>query len=205
VLAARVSVMHEKPESRLSQGTFGSIPTEFRESFRALTADRYSVVALAQLITSSTLVLLFAILIPRYMKDVSGAARPRQPDRRRLGKRTRLCRPDAVRPRLAAAGAGDVLRRSHGALLCVAQRPCADGLARAGSSSRIFATQVVSANFISLIPLLLIGAVTDIFNVTVVLLMLAAAVGGMAAVSPYMGTHEEHETADERTPEGART
>ena len=46
---------------------------------------------------------------------------------------------------------------------------------------RIFATQVVSANFLSLVPLLAIGAITDILNVTIVLLILAAIVGGTTA------------------------
>jgi hypothetical protein len=57
------------PDNR-APATIGTIHTEFRESFRALTSDRYSVLALSQLIVSSTLVLLFAILIPRYMQDV---------------------------------------------------------------------------------------------------------------------------------------
>ncbi len=71
--AARVSVGPEKRDMKLPQGAmFGGIPTEFRESWRALTSDRRSLLALTQLITSSTLVLLFAILIPRYMEDVIG-------------------------------------------------------------------------------------------------------------------------------------
>ena len=37
-----------------------------------LVSDRRSIIALIQLITSSTLVLLFAMLIPRYMQDVIG-------------------------------------------------------------------------------------------------------------------------------------
>jgi MFS family permease len=70
---------------------------------------------------------------------------------------------------------------------------------------RIFATQVVSANFISLIPLLLIGAITDLVNVTVVLLLLAAVVAGMAVISHRMGMQAEQETAEERTPQGVGT
>jgi hypothetical protein len=67
---------------------------------------------------------------------------------------------------------------------------------------RIFATQVVSANFISLVPLLLIGAITDLVKVTVVLLLLAVVVGGLAVVSQRMGIREEQEAAAQRTPQG---
>jgi hypothetical protein len=48
---------------------------------------------------------------------------------------------------------------------------------------RIFATQVVSANFISLLPLLIIGAVTDWTSITVVLLLIATLVFGLALAS----------------------
>jgi hypothetical protein len=49
--------------------TLASI-TEFGRAGTRSLPDRYSVLALSQLIMSSTLVLLFAILIPRYMQDV---------------------------------------------------------------------------------------------------------------------------------------
>ncbi len=52
---------------------------------------------------------------------------------------------------------------------------------------RIFATQVISANFISLLPLLLIGAITDLLNVPLVLLLLALGLLAMAVVSHYVG------------------
>jgi sugar phosphate permease len=48
---------------------------------------------------------------------------------------------------------------------------------------RIFATQVISANFISLLPLLLFGAVTDLLDVTTVLLFVAIGLVAMAVVS----------------------
>jgi hypothetical protein len=70
---------------------------------------------------------------------------------------------------------------------------------------RIFATQVVSANFISLVPLLLIGAITDLVNVTVVLLLLAAVVALVAYISYRMGIRVEAEEAEERTPQGVGT
>jgi MFS family permease len=55
---------------------------------------------------------------------------------------------------------------------------------------RIFATQVVSANFISLIPLLLVGAITDLLNITIVLILLAAFVGSIAFVSEMVERQE---------------
>src|SRR5439155_1564671 len=72
-LASRLHTVEEGPEPRLPQGPiFGGLPTDFRESWQMLFSDRYSVLALVQLIISSTLVLLFSILIPRYMQDVIG-------------------------------------------------------------------------------------------------------------------------------------
>jgi hypothetical protein len=55
---------------------------------------------------------------------------------------------------------------------------------------RIFATQVISANFISFLPLLIIGAVTDILNVPLVLAGLAIGLLVMAAVSHLVGGRE---------------
>jgi MFS family permease len=55
---------------------------------------------------------------------------------------------------------------------------------------RIFATQVISANFISLLPLLVIGAVTDLVKVPIVLFMLGLSLLGMAALSHRIGGRE---------------
>jgi hypothetical protein len=41
---------------------------------------------------------------------------------------------------------------------------------------RIFTTQVVSANFFSLLPLLLIGAITDLLGISLVLMLVALGV-----------------------------
>ena len=65
LLVARLSMDREETGLKLPQGTiFGGIPTDFRESWQVLASDRYSFLALSQLIVASTLVLLFAILIP---------------------------------------------------------------------------------------------------------------------------------------------
>jgi MFS family permease len=69
---------------------------------------------------------------------------------------------------------------------------------------RIFATQVVSANFISLMPLLVLGALTDVVKVPAVLVMIAAAVAGVAVASVLV-TRQDHEqppTTDERKRKG---
>jgi hypothetical protein len=41
---------------------------------------------------------------------------------------------------------------------------------------RIFTTQVVSANFFSLLPLLLVGAITDLLGISLVLIFIAVGV-----------------------------
>ena len=67
---------------------------------------------------------------------------------------------------------------------------------------RIFATQVVSANFLSLLPLIVIGVITDLIHVTPVLLILAALVGVLAAVSWRMGDRQEApENREQRQPQ----
>lgn len=253
LFAARVSIVDRSEEMKLTQGTFGSIPTEFRESWRVLTSDKYSVLALSQLIMSSTLVLLFAILIPRYMKEVLDVP----PDSAALvfaptgigalvGLRFLPWVARRGKNRVVVIGlAGiavclvllalvnpiaDVWRNAPGALrvthllrisllqalvmafaapmglfYALLNAPAQTVLherAPPEMRGRIFATQVVSANFISLVPLLLIGAITDLVKVTVVLLLLAVVVGGLAVVSQRMGIREEQEAAAQRTPQG---
>jgi MFS family permease len=70
---------------------------------------------------------------------------------------------------------------------------------------RIFATQVVSANFISLLPLIVVGVITDLLKVTPVLLILAALVAALAVVSNAWGGHEEAEEREERQPQEVGT
>jgi len=60
---------------------------------------------------------------------------------------------------------------------------------------RIFATQVVSANFISLIPLLMVGVITDVLNITAVLIILAVLIGGFSFLSEALGPSPEDEDA----------
>lgn len=257
IAAARLSLEPEKREPKSTTGQLlGGIPTEFRESWKALTADRRSVLALGQLIISSTLVLLFAILIPRYMRDVievpaDSAALVFAPTG--IGALVGL----RFIPMFAKNGKNRVVVIGlAGIAVCLVLlalvNPIADVWKSAPSSldpsrflrvsllqalvmcfagpmgffyaflnapaqtvlherappemrGRIFATQVVSANFLSLVPLLAIGAITDLLNVTVVLLLLAAIVGGMAALSRWMEEKDTVEAQDERMPQGVGT
>jgi MFS family permease len=258
IAAARLSLEPEQKQSRpASPGQMlGGIPTEFRESWRALTADRRSVLALAQLIISSTLVLLFAILIPRYMRDVidvpaDSAALVFAPTGigALIGLRFIPVFAKKGKNRVVVIGLAGIavclvllalvnpiaelwesapasvdpsrfLRVSllQALVMCFAgpmgffyallNAPAQTVLherAPPEMRGRIFATQVVSANFISLVPLLAIGAITDLLNVTVVLLLLAAIVGGTAAISRWMDEKEAREAAEERVPEGVGT
>jgi len=217
------------------------IPHEFRETWRALVRDRYSTLALAQLIVSSTLVLLFAILIPRYMSDVIDAP----PDNAafvfapagiaalvglrfipwfaRYGKNrvvviglvgiaVSLLLLAAVEPianvteqapasdyfvRLLRVSSLQALAMVFAALMgffySLLNAPAQTVLherAPPEMRGRIFATQVISANFISFLPLLIIGAVTDLLNVPLVLAGLAIGLLVMAAVSHLVGGRE---------------
>jgi MFS family permease len=56
---------------------------------------------------------------------------------------------------------------------------------------RIFATEVISVNFISLLPLLVIGAVTDWLKVPIVLLIVGVAVMGIAVASAVVARREQ--------------
>jgi len=241
-LALRLSGVKEEHQPKLPQGAlFGRIPDEFRESWRTLISDRASLLAISQLTMSSTLVLLFAILIPRYMKDTIDIS----PDNAafvfaptgigalvglrflpwfaRKGKNrvvviglvgiavclvllalveplaevTKMT-PGPLNPtRFLRISLLQALTMSIAgpmgffyALLNAPAQTVLHERAPAEMRGRIFATQVVSANFISLLPLLLIGAVTDWTSITVVLLLIAAGVSAMAVVSELEGRRQ---------------
>jgi MFS family permease len=229
---SKIMVAHDpKPPQR---AMFSGIPDEFRESWRTLVSDRISLLALGQLIMSSTLVLLFAMLIPRYMTDTLeispnnaafvfapagvGALLGLRflPHFARKGKNrvviiglvgiaTCLVLLALVEPLAEftkqTPGPLDLTRFLRISLLQALTMAIAGPMgfayallnapaqtvlherAPAEMRGRIFATQVVSANFISLLPLLIIGAVTDWTSITVVLLLIAALVFGLALAS----------------------
>jgi MFS family permease len=235
VFATQVHAPQGEPEPRGAQGPlFGRVVEDFRESWRILFSDRYSTIALLQLITSGTLVLLFAILIPRYMQDVIGVPPENAafvfaptaigalvglrflPWFARIGKNrvviiglagvaTCLVLLALVEPLAEiteqAPGSDWATRTLQLSLLqlltmliagpmgffyALLNAPAQTVLherAPPEMRGRIFATQVVSANFISLLPLLVLGALTDIIGVPAVLVMIAIAVGGVAAAS----------------------
>jgi len=67
---------------------------------------------------------------------------------------------------------------------------------------RIFATQVVSANFVSLLPLLVVGAVTDFAGVTAVLLGISVFLLLFAYASVRVGGLTDEDKERPETPEG---
>src|SRR5436309_2150842 len=216
-----------------------------------LFSDRYSVLALVKLIISSTLVLLFSILIPRYMQDVIGvppesAAFVFAPTGigALVGLRFLPWFTKIGKNRVVIIGLGGIaaclvlLALVEPLAQLTEQAPGTDWLARqlrfsllqlltmaiAGPMGfcyallnapaqtvlhervppemrgRIFATEVVLVNFISLTPLLIFGAATDVLKVPIVLLLISAVVLGMAGASAYVARREEAQadTARER-------
>jgi MFS family permease len=67
---------------------------------------------------------------------------------------------------------------------------------------RIFATQVVSANFVSLLPLLVVGAITDFAGVTAVLLGISVFLLLFAFASVRVGGLTDEDEPPEPEPEG---
>lgn len=244
-LATQVKVGHEAHMVAAEPGVkIGAIHTDFRESWRVLAGDRYSLLALGQLILASTLVLLFAILIPRFMQDVLDQAPESAafifaptgigalvglrfiPWFARKGRNRvvvfgllgiaacltllALVEPlaDLTRDVPGTAQAAKVLRISLLQMLTMAiagpmgfcyallNAPAQTVLherAPPEMRGRIFATQVVSANFISLMPLLVVGALTDWVGITIVLLVLAVLVGGTGVLSHRLVSQQEEE------------
>jgi MFS family permease len=241
-LATRVRAPPEELGPGVEQSAiFGGVMADFRESWRILFADRYSTVALLQLITSGTLVLLFSILIPRYMQDVIGvppenAAFVFAPTGigalvglRFLPWFSKFGKNRVVIVGLAGiAGCLVLLALVEPLAEITEQAPGSDWVTRqlqlsllqaltmliAGPMGffyallnapaqtvlherappemrgRIFATQVVSANFISLMPLLVLGALTDVIKVPAVLVMIAIAIAGVAVASVLVARRE---------------
>jgi len=241
-LATQVRAPQEEPGPPVAQkAVFGGVISDFRESWRILFSDRYSTIALLQLITSGTLVLLFAILIPRYMQDVIGvppenAAFVFAPTGigalvglRFLPWFAKFGKNRVVIVGLAGIAISLVLLALVEPLAEITERaPGSDWVTRqlqlsllqaltmviAGPMGffyallnapaqtvlherappemrgRIFATQVVSANFISLMPLLVLGALTDVIKVPAVLVMIAIAIAGVAVASAMVTRQE---------------
>jgi len=221
---------------------FGGIPEDFRKSWHALRGDLSSVMALVQLTLSSTLVLLFAILIPRFMKDTLGVA----PDNAayvfaptgigallglrfiswfadRIGRervvtmglsgialclvalalveplaalleQTGILTPEGVAGRGALVTLTMFFALPMGLSYAFLNAPAQTILherAPAEMRGRIFATQIVSANFFSLLPLLAIGAITDVIGISWVLTLIALLVSSAGVASAVLARRAE--------------
>jgi MFS family permease len=253
-LAVWLETLRDGQEIELPRGAmFGGIPEEFRKGWRALTSDRASALALAQLTMSSTLVLLFAIMIPRYMKDVLNIS----PDNAamifaptgvgalvglrfipwfsRWGKNRVVVMGlvgVAISLVLLASvrGLAEIMETTPGplnpgrflglsllqsltmlfaapmgffyALLNAPAQTVLHERAPPEMRGRIFATQVVSANFVSLLPLLVVGAIIDFAGITAVLVGVAAFLLLFALVSRRVGGLRDGEDAPQPAPEG---
>ena len=236
-------------ETKWEGPLFGGIPEDFRKAWHALRGDLSSVMALVQLTFSSTLVLLFAILIPRFMKDTLGVP----PDNAayvfaptgigalvglrfiswfadRIGRErvvtmgltgialclvalalveplaavlewTHILTPDGV------AGLGLLVTLTmffafpmglSYALLNAPAQTILHERAPPEMRGRIFTTQVVSANFFSLLPLLAIGAITDVVGISWVLALIAVLVSAAGVASAVLArrAEETHLPAD---------
>jgi len=253
-LAVWLSNLQNSREIELPKGPlFGGIPAEFGKSWRALTSDAASALALGQLTMSSTLVLLFAILIPRYMQDILGVS----PDSAafifaptgvgaliglrfipwfsRWGK-NRVVVIGLVGVAISLAllatvrGLVEIMETTPGplnpgnllglsllqsltmmfaapmgfsyALLNAPAQTVLHERAPPEMRGRIFATQVVSANFVSLLPLLVVGAITDFAGVTAVLLGIAVFLLFFAFASVRVGGLTDEDQTPEREREG---
>ncbi len=253
-LAAWLDTLRKGQEVELPQGPlFGGIPEEFRKGWRALVSDPASALAMSQLTMSSTLVLLFAIIIPRYMEDILNIS----PDNAafifaptgvgalvglrfipwfsRWGK-NRVVIMGLVGVAISLVllatvrGLAEIMETTPGPLnpgrflglsllqsltmLFAAPMGFSYALLNAPAQTvlherappemrgRIFATQVVSANFVSLLPLLVVGAITDFAGITAVLLGIAVFLLLFAAVSGRVGGLRDGADVSQRTPEG---
>ncbi|MDP2675759.1 MAG: MFS transporter [Dehalococcoidia bacterium] len=253
-LAVWLSNLQNGRDIELPKGPlFGGMPAEFRKSWRALTSDAASALALGQLTMSSTLVLLFAILIPRYMQDVLGVSADSAafifaptgvgaliglrfiPWFSRWGK-NRVVVIGLVGVAISLAllatvrGLVEIMETTPGPLnpgnllglsllqsltmMFAAPMGFAYALLNAPAQTvlherappemrgRIFATQVVSANFVSLLPLLVVGAITDFVGVTAVLLGISVFLLLFAYASVRVGGLTDEDETPEREPGG---
>jgi MFS family permease len=229
-------------ETKWEGPLFGGIPEDFRKAWRALRGDLASVMALVQLTFSSTLVFLFAILIPRFMKDTldvppDNAAFVFAPTgvgalvglrfiswfANRIGRervvtvglsgialclaalalveplaalleKTGVLTPEGVAGRGALVTLTMFFAFPLGLSYALLNAPAQTVLherAPAEMRGRIFTTQIVSANFFSLLPLLAIGAITDVIGISWVLALIAVLVSLAGVASAILARRAE--------------
>jgi MFS family permease len=251
VAAGLTFFLHPGDQARRDTGwegpLFGGIPEDFRAGWRALRGDLASVTALVQLTLSSALVLLFAILIPRYMEDIlavsaDNAAFVFAPTgvgailglrflpwlAQRIGKErvvtvglagialclVALALVEPLADLLENMGVDPEGVGGRGllwtltmffafplglsyALINAPAQTVLHERAPAEMRGRIFTTQVVSANFFSLLPLLLIGGITDVLGISLVLILIAVAVSLAGVLNVLVARRSERSGASD--------
>jgi len=217
---------------------------EYMHTLRTIGRDPVATLALIHYATGSSLVLLFAVLVPRYMQAILGVS----PDKavtifapvgigaivglralpaiaNRVGKqRTVIIGLCGLALCVTALGLIDPIAR--GLKTTEYLNPFQPGAERAGGLSilvvltmafagplgftyalvnapaqtvlherapadmrgRVFAAQVVLANAVGILPLIVAGSVADIFGVSPVLFAIAAVMAGIAGASVYFET-----------------
>jgi len=228
-------------ETRWEGPLFGGIPEDFRASWRALRGDLASVMAMVQLTLSSALVLLFAILIPRFMKDTlavpadnaafvfaptgvgailglrllpwfaQGIGKERVVTTGLAGIGLCLLALALVEPLAALLEYAGVDPEGVGgrgllvtltmffafplglsyALINAPAQTVLHERAPPEMRGRFFTTQVVSANFFSLLPLLLVGAIADLLGISLVLIFIALGVSVASGLNVVVARRSE--------------
>ena len=248
VLAHRLPEIEDEEDTGTAEGgrpLLRGAVSEMWRTLRLLRHDAASNIALLQMTVSSSLVLFFAVLVPRYMQSVLQVA----PDdavfifaptgvgalfglralpwaTQRLGK-GRVVVVGLVGLAICLVGLGFVERiadlmentdrlnpfesngRVAGLSLLVAATMALTGplgfayalvnapaqtilheRAPAEMRGRVFASQLVLANVVSIGPLILVGGVADLYGVSPVLLSIAVVVLLTAAISVFQGGRE---------------
>jgi len=220
-------------------------PAELRRALRLIRADRASSLAMVQLTLSSSLVLLFAVLVPRFMREVlqiraDDAVYVFAPTgvgallglrllpwlAGKVGK-DRLVAMGLIGLAVCLVGMGfvesmaDLLGRTESlnpfgrerlgglsllvALAMLIAGPLGLSYAMVNAPAqtvlherappemrgRVFGAQLALASVVAIVPLLLVGAVVDLYGVSIVLLSIAAVVAVVAAVSVLLTRSEE--------------
>jgi MFS family permease len=223
---------------------FKAAPSELAGALRLVRSDRASSLAMAQLTLSSSLVLLFAVLVPRFMREVLeiraddavyvffptgvGALLGLRLLPWLAGKigKDRLVAFGLIGLAVCLVGLGfvqsiaELLERTEslnpfgrerlgGLSLLVALAMLIAGplgltyaMVNAPAQTvlherappemrgRVFGAQLALASVVAIVPLLLVGAVVDLYGVSLVLLAIAAVVAVVAAVSVFLTKKE---------------
>ncbi|MFQ5879797.1 MAG: MFS transporter [Dehalococcoidia bacterium] len=245
-LAYPLRAVDVRPAAGLMAAGLRRMGEEFRHGWRVLRSDRAAILAMVHLTLGSSLVLLFAILIPLYMNDILKVS----PDNAAfvfaptgvgalVGLRTlpwlsqRLSKTQIVVWGLVGLAASlvalslveqlaEALRDSRfldperlgglsllvtltmafsgpmGFFYSLLNAPAQTVLherAPAEVRGRLFASQIVTANAVSLVPLLLLGGITDLLGISWVLVLIALVALAVAVASIFWWRRGEMEVA----------